>query len=115
MLTASKASRTWAIRLACGLATAAIGAGALAGDSPLTKEDKAPPKITTKVSGIVGPTSAQAALVKVASATTQSSDDSSQDQARTSERRETGGPARVKPGVGPGQGDGVHSIGPAPQ
>jgi hypothetical protein len=86
MPNSSKIVRVRGIRLACALAAASIGGGALAADSGGAVDAKAPP-----------------------------SDSSSQDRpSEPNERRPSNGPVKVKPGAGPGQGEGVESKGPAP-
>jgi hypothetical protein len=86
MVTSSKVVRVWGVRLACALAAASFGWGALAADTGGPVEAKAPP-----------------------------GDSSNQDQRREpKERHPSSGPVKVKPGAGPGQGEGVESKGPAP-
>ena len=86
MVTSNKVVRVLGVRLACAVAAVSLGLGALAADTGGRVDAKAPP-----------------------------GDSSSQDRpSEPKERQPSSGPVKVKPGAGPGQGDGVESKGPAP-
>jgi hypothetical protein len=86
MVTSSKVVRVSGIRLACALAAVSFGWGAVAADTGGPVDAKVPP-----------------------------GDSRSPDQpSEPKERQPSSGPVKVKPGAGPGQGDGVESKGPAP-
>lgn len=106
-----------ALALAC--AAAAVSFGARAGN-PMEglHEARKPPAVMSKVSGVAGPATRQPVAAKVAADAQVTVDAQATSDARApggSERGAASGPARVKPGVGPGNGQGVQSKGPAPR
>lgn len=105
-----------ALALACTMA--AVSSGARAAD-PMEglHETRKPPAVMSKVSGIAGPANGQRVAINIAADAQVNSDAQrgAEPRAQTGERQPSSGPARVKPGVGPGNGKGVQSKGPAPR
>lgn len=113
MFACMQSIRALGIRVAAACAAAAFGAGVQAADfGELTRA--APPAVTAKVNGIAGPSSTTPASSPARAVKVSSSAEGGQDQSGPN-RNGTGGPAKVKPGIGPGQGSGVESRGPAPR